>query len=48
VPGTGGRVFALGGYNGTGHVQGFLCARIVAELLATGDSPDADLYAGVG
>jgi glycine/D-amino acid oxidase-like deaminating enzyme len=37
-------VYALGGYNGTGHVQGFLAARIVAELIATGSSADASLY----
>jgi glycine/D-amino acid oxidase-like deaminating enzyme len=48
VPGTGGRIHALGGYNGTGHVQGFVAARIVAELLATGASADAGLYAPVG
>jgi glycine/D-amino acid oxidase-like deaminating enzyme len=47
VPGTGGRVLAAGGYNGTGHVQGFLAGRIVAELAATGGSPQADLYAPV-
>ncbi|MDX6658481.1 MAG: gamma-glutamylputrescine oxidase [Solirubrobacteraceae bacterium] len=37
-------VYALGGYNGTGHVQGFVAARIVAELIATGSSEDAGLY----
>jgi gamma-glutamylputrescine oxidase len=47
VPGTGGRVLAAGGYNGTGHVQGFLAGRIAAELAATGTSPQADLYAPV-
>ncbi len=47
VPGTGGRILALGGYNGTGHVQGYVAARIVAELLTTGASADADLYAPV-
>lgn len=47
VPGTGGRVFALGGYNGTGNVQSFVAARIVSELLTTGESADADLYAPV-
>jgi gamma-glutamylputrescine oxidase len=30
VPGTGGRVLALGGYNGTGHVQSWAAARAVA------------------
>lgn len=48
VPGSGGRVLALGGYNGTGHVQGFVAARIVSELIADGASPDADLYATLG
>jgi gamma-glutamylputrescine oxidase len=47
VPGTGGWVLAAGGYNGTGHVQGFLAGRIAAELAATGTSPQADLYAPV-
>ncbi|MEP7104446.1 MAG: FAD-dependent oxidoreductase [Chloroflexota bacterium] len=47
VPGTDGRVLAAGGYNGTGHVQGFLAGRIVAELAAGGGSPQADLYAPV-
>jgi gamma-glutamylputrescine oxidase len=37
-------VYALGGYNGTGHVQGFVAARIVAELIAAGSSEDAWLY----
>jgi gamma-glutamylputrescine oxidase len=37
-------VYALGGYNGTGHVQGFVAARIVAQLLLDGSSSDAWLY----
>jgi gamma-glutamylputrescine oxidase len=37
-------VYALGGYNGTGHVQGFVAARIVTELLLDGTSSDAWLY----
>jgi len=37
-------VFALGGYNGTGHVQGYVAARIVAELIVDGASEDAWLY----
>jgi glycine/D-amino acid oxidase-like deaminating enzyme len=37
-------VYALGGYNGTGHVQGFVAARIVAELITDGTSQDAWLY----
>jgi glycine/D-amino acid oxidase-like deaminating enzyme len=48
VPGTGGAVLALGGYNGTGHVQAFVASRIVADLIAAGASADADLYADVG
>jgi glycine/D-amino acid oxidase-like deaminating enzyme len=47
VPGTESRVLAAGGYNGTGHVQGFLAGRIAAELAVTGNSPQADLYATV-
>jgi glycine/D-amino acid oxidase-like deaminating enzyme len=48
VPGTNERIFALGGYNGTGVVQSFVAARIVAEHLTSGPGPDADLYAPVG
>jgi glycine/D-amino acid oxidase-like deaminating enzyme len=48
APGTGGRIVALGGYHGTGHVQAFVAARIAAELIADGDSADRDLYAPVG
>jgi gamma-glutamylputrescine oxidase len=48
VPGTNGRVYALGGYNGTGNVQSFVAARIVSELITAGASVDADLYAPVG
>jgi gamma-glutamylputrescine oxidase len=44
VPGSDGRVLALGGYNGTGHVQGFVAGRIVAERVATGGGEDVDLY----
>jgi glycine/D-amino acid oxidase-like deaminating enzyme len=47
VPGTDGRVLALGGYNGTGHVQAWVAARIVADLIATGRSDAAGLYAPV-
>lgn len=42
------RLFALGGYNGTGHVQGFVAARIVSELITEGSSRDAWLYQPVG
>jgi glycine/D-amino acid oxidase-like deaminating enzyme len=37
-------LFALGGYNGTGHVQAFVAARIVAELIVDGASSDGWLY----
>lgn len=47
VPGTDGRVVALGGYNGTGHVQAWVAASIAAELVATGAAAAADLYAPV-
>jgi gamma-glutamylputrescine oxidase len=42
------RLYALGGYNGTGHVQGFVAARIVGELIVDGASRDAWLYQPVG
>jgi glycine/D-amino acid oxidase-like deaminating enzyme len=35
---------ALGGYNGTGHVQAFVAARIVGDLVVSGASADAWLY----
>ena len=47
VAGTGGRVLALGGYNGTGHVQAWVAAGIVAAHV-TGAPPPAGLYAPVG
>jgi glycine/D-amino acid oxidase-like deaminating enzyme len=47
VPGSDGRVLALGGYNGTGHVQAWVAARVVADLIASGVSADQDLYAAV-
>jgi gamma-glutamylputrescine oxidase len=34
LPGTDGRVLALGGYNGTGHVQAWVAARHVAATIA--------------
>jgi glycine/D-amino acid oxidase-like deaminating enzyme len=40
----GGGLYALGGYNGTGHVQAFVAAGIVADLIAGGTSADAWLY----
>ncbi|GAB3318116.1 FAD-dependent oxidoreductase [Geodermatophilus aquaeductus] len=47
VPGTGGRVLALGGYNGTGHVQAWVASRVVADLVVGGASASAGLYAAV-
>jgi glycine/D-amino acid oxidase-like deaminating enzyme len=47
VPGTAGRVLALGGYNGTGHVQAWVASRVVVDLVVTGASPSAGLYATV-
>jgi len=43
VPGTPCR-YVLGGYNGTGHVNAWVAAGIVADLIAFGSSPDADLF----
>ena len=43
VPGSDG-LYAAGGYNGSGALNGFVAGRIVAELIADGSSPDADLY----
>ncbi len=43
VPGEPG-LYALGGYCGTGNVNAFVAARIVADLIAGGQSPDADLF----
>lgn len=37
-------LYALGGYNGTGNVQAFVAARIVAELIVDGASSDSWLY----
>jgi gamma-glutamylputrescine oxidase len=42
------RLYVLGGYNGTGHVQGFVAARIVSELIVQGASRDAWLYRSIG
>jgi glycine/D-amino acid oxidase-like deaminating enzyme len=43
VPGEPG-LFAMGGYCGTGNVNAFVAARIVADLATTGQTPDADLF----
>ena len=43
VPGEDG-LYVLGGYNGTGNLNGFVAGRVVAELIARGNAPDADLY----
>jgi glycine/D-amino acid oxidase-like deaminating enzyme len=48
LPDGGGRVFALGAYSGTGHVQGWVAARIVCELMLEGTSADAGLYEAPG
>jgi gamma-glutamylputrescine oxidase len=37
-------LYVLGGYNGTGNLNGFVAGRIVAELIAHGEAPDAVLY----
>lgn len=42
------RIWGMGGYNGTGHVQAWVAARIVAEQLVTGRSADAGLYEPLG
>jgi gamma-glutamylputrescine oxidase len=47
APGSDGRVLALGGYNGTGHVQAWVAAGLVAAAIA-GDPPAPALYAPVG
>jgi glycine/D-amino acid oxidase-like deaminating enzyme len=44
VPGTGGRLIALGGYSGTGHVQAWIAARIASQLITARASADIDLY----
>ena len=44
VAGSGERIWGMGGYNGTGHVQAWVAARIVAEQILTGRSEDAGLY----
>jgi gamma-glutamylputrescine oxidase len=43
LPGEDG-LYVLGGYNGTGNLNGFVAGRIVAQLIARGNAPDADLY----
>jgi glycine/D-amino acid oxidase-like deaminating enzyme len=42
VPGVPG-LYALGGYCGSGNVNGWVAGRIVADLIANGQSPDEDL-----
>jgi len=44
VPGSDGRILALGGYNGTGHVQAWVAARHVAAIVA-GEHPSESPYA---
>ncbi len=43
VPGTPGH-YAMGGYCGTGNLTAWVGGRIVADLIATGVSPDADMF----
>ena len=38
------RVWAIGGYNGTGNVIGAILGRAAAQLVATGASDDAELF----
>jgi gamma-glutamylputrescine oxidase len=38
------RVWAIGGYNGTGNVIGAILGRAAAQLAATGASDDAELF----
>jgi gamma-glutamylputrescine oxidase len=45
APGSGGRIWGMGGYNGTGHVQGWVAARIVAERLLGSRGAGPELYA---
>jgi gamma-glutamylputrescine oxidase len=40
------RVWAIGGYNGTGNVTGALCARSVCELMTMGESSFYSLLTG--
>ena len=37
-------LFVAGGYNGSGNLNGWVAGRILAELIARGESPDADLF----
>jgi gamma-glutamylputrescine oxidase len=43
VPGHDG-LYVMGGYNGTGNLNAWVGGRIVADLIATGRSIDADLF----
>lgn len=43
VPGAHG-LYAMGGYNGTGNLNAWVGGRIVADLIATGASSDADMF----
>ena len=43
VPGTEG-LYAMAGYCGTGNITAWVGGRIVADLIATGSSVDADLF----
>ncbi len=37
-------LYVAGGYCGTGNINGWVAGRIVADLIADGASPDADLF----
>jgi gamma-glutamylputrescine oxidase len=43
LPGRDG-LYIAGGYSGVGNVQGHLCGRLVADLIATGSHPLATVY----
>lgn len=38
------RVWAIGGYSGTGNVVGAICGRAVAQMVVQGSAPDAALF----
>jgi glycine/D-amino acid oxidase-like deaminating enzyme len=43
VPGRPG-LHVAGGYSGVGNVHGYLCGRMVADLIAAGSHPDAATF----
>ncbi len=40
------RVWAVGGYSGTGNVIGAICGRAAAQMAVHGEAPDAALFRG--